>query len=124
MQILTACISVAPFFLFILGILGIFGLFQAGPRELPKTHPINRKASSTFLLLAVGIYMVGNANEAVFIIGLVISIAALGLYGYFYRESRKDFPEMNPQEWMDHLRTRYKFMNDKNQPDADKKEEE
>lgn len=121
MQILTACISVAPFFLFILGGLGILGLFQAGPREVPKTHPHNRKASLTFLLLAVGIFMIGRSNETILIAGLAVSLLALVLYGYFYREARKDFPEMSPQEWMEHLKTRYKFMNDKNQPDTKKK---
>lgn len=123
-QILTACISVAPIFLFILGGLGVFGLFQAGPREVPKDHRLNRLASSTFLLLAIGIYMVGSANETILIAGLALSFLALVLYGFIYREARKDFPEMSPEEWMNHLKTRYKFMNDKNPPEAKKKEED
>jgi hypothetical protein len=118
------CISVAPLFLFIMGVFGALGLIQVGPRELPKTHAINRKTAYTFLLLALGIYLLGNPNQNVFIAGVVLSLVALGTYGYFYREARKVFPEMSPEEWFKHLRTRYKFMNDADQtkPTEDKKE--
>jgi hypothetical protein len=124
MQILTVCISVAPIFVFAMGIFGALGLLQVGPRELPKTHMMNRKTGYTLLLLAVGIYLLGNPNETIFIIGIVLSILALGLYGYFYREARKEFPEMTPEQWFKHLRTRYKFMNDKDQPQPNEKKED
>ena len=85
---------------------------------------MNRKTSYTLLLLAVGIYLLGNPNETIFIIGIVLSILALGLYGYFYREARKEFPEMTPEQWFKHLKTRYKFMNDKDQPQPNEKKED
>jgi hypothetical protein len=124
MQILTMCLTVAPIFLFIMGIFGFLGILQVGPRELPKTHIINRKTGFTFLLLALGIFLLANSDQALFITGLVLSIIALGFYGYFYREARKQFPEMSPEEWFKHLKTRYKFMNDTDQPKPKEKKGE
>ena len=124
MEVLTICISFAPIFVFIIGILGVLGIMQVGPREVPKTHPMNRKEGYTLLLLAMGIFLLGNSIEYIFIAGILLSLLALGLYAYFYRESRKEFPEMSPQEWLSHLSKRYKFMNLKNQPRPDEKKEE
>ncbi len=124
MQILTICISFAPIFVFAMGIFGALGIIQVGPREVPKTHTINRKAGYTLLLLAVGIFLLGNSNESIFIFGIVLSIIALVLYGYFYREARKEFPEMTPEQWFKHLSKRYKFMNNKDQQQPDEKRED
>jgi Ca2+/Na+ antiporter len=124
MQVLTVCLSVAPILLFVLGIFGILGIVQVGPREVPKDHPINRKLGYTFLLLAVGMFLITNPSQTISIAGIVVSILALVIYGYFYREARKEYPEMSPQEWLNYLRPRYKFMNQSGQPkpkDEDKK---
>ena len=124
MQILTLCISIAPFFLLVMGIFGALGMIQVGPRELPKKHLTNRKTAYTFLPLALGIYLLGNSNEVIFITGIILSIVALGFYGYFYREARKEFPEMTSEEWFKHLKTRYKFMNDSEPSNPGKKEQD
>jgi hypothetical protein len=124
MQVLTVCLSAAPFLLCVLGIFGILGIVQVGPRELPKDHPINKKSAYTFLLLAVGMFLITNQSQIISIAGIVVSIIALVIYGYFYREARKYYPELSPQEWLTSLKPRYKFMNQSDQPkpkDQDKK---
>ena len=124
MQVLTVCLSAAPFLLFVFGIFGILGIIQVGPREVPKGHPINRKSGYAFLLLAVGMFFITNQSQTISIAGIIVSILALVIYGYFYREARKEYPEMSPQEWLASLRPGYKFMNQSNQPkpkDEDKK---
>ena len=124
MQVLTVCLSVAPILLFVFGLLGVLGITQVGPREVPKTTPFNRKSGYTFLLLAVGMYLITIPSPIISTAGIVVSILALVLYGYFYREARKEYPEMSPQEWLASLRYPKNIMNQTDQPkstDEDKK---
>jgi len=120
------CLTVLPFALIAYGALALMGIAQAGPREMPKTDPLNRRMALFFILSGIGLFFVTNQNQVLSFGGLALCGVALVLYSVDYSRSRKRYPEKSADEWYGELKKRYRFMNDprSSEPKESKKDGE
>jgi amino acid transporter len=100
LQIMTACISIMPIVLFIVGALGYFGVMSIGPRELPKGHPDNKPMSLAIIVAALGLFGIISTTTDLAYIGVTVALIALVFYSIFYMKARKDFPTMPDSQYI------------------------
>jgi len=104
LQIMTACISIMPIVLFIVGALGYFGVMSIGPRELPKGHPANKPMSLAIIVAALGLFGIISTTTDLAYIGVAIALLALAFYSYLYMKAHKEFPSMSDSQYIAKVR--------------------
>jgi hypothetical protein len=118
MELLYFCLSILPGLLLAAGLAGVLGLVPLGPRELPKSDPLNRKLGGAVILLAAGLALFRSSAPFVSEGGLAASVLAVVIWTLLVRQVRRQFPP-RADAFLERMR-RYRFTGAKNEPGKDK----